>query len=225
MARVLVLSGGRQPFVDPWHPFAAVSARVAEIAADAGFDVEVSLDPLERLTDLAGVDVLVGDAPNPAMPGSADAVRGEAPTGSALEAASAGLSAFLGRPGGVLGLHVGATGLLGLPQWSPLLGAEWAPGSFHPPLGPAVLQGTDDARVPAAPIEVVDERYTDLRFAPGSRVLVEHQHEGRRHPLVWARGAGPVRVIGDALGHDERSFESPAHRELLVRCLRWLAAG
>lgn len=214
--RVLVLSGGVQPFVDPWHPFLAVSEHVASIAADAGFDVELSTDPAGRLADLEGVDVLVVNAPNPEPPDALDP--------AAVAAARAGLDAFLARRAGVLGVHVGTTTLLGLPAWPGVIGARWRPGvTFHPPLGPAVVRGLDDPRVPAARIELVDERYTDLELGPGLTTLVDHEHDGRRHPLVWAREAGPVRVVADTLGHDARSLQSAEHSGLIARCLGWLA--
>ena len=222
--RVLVLSGGVQPFVDPWHPFAAVSERVAAVARDAGLSVELSTDPVRRLADLTDVDVLVVNAPNPAMQGSADAVEGEPPSAAELAAAEAGLDALLQRRVGVLGVHVGATALLGFAAWPTVLGARWVPGvTWHPPLGPTVLRGAADPRVPGPRIEVVDERYTDLELAGDITTLVDHEQDGRTHALVWAREVGPVRVVGDALGHDPRSFDSAQHRELLARCLRWLA--
>jgi type 1 glutamine amidotransferase len=31
-------------------------------------------------------------------------------------------------------------------------------------------------------------------------------------------------VIYDALGHDERSYDSPGHREIIARAARWLVA-
>ncbi len=221
-SRLTVLAGGRPPFVDPWHPFEAVAARVAEIGAEAGFDVETTTDVAGRLADLADVDVLAVVAPNPAMrePGEAGE---DGLDGAARDASVAGMEAFLARPVGVLGVHVGATGLLGVPRWPEIMGARWVRGvSGHPPLDRTVVRGLPDPRVPAERIELVDERYSGLELAPDIVPLVDHELDGRRQPLVWARELGPVRVIGDALGHDERSFDAPAHRELLLRCFAWL---
>lgn len=221
-ARLAVLSGGVPPFVDPWHPFEAVARRVAALGTEAGFDVETTTDVAGRLADLTDVDVLAVVAPSPAVrePGEAGE---EALDATVRGRAAAGLESFLARQVGVLGVHVGTTGLLGLPRWTEIIGARWVPGvSGHPPLGPAVLRGLPDPRVPAERIELVDERYSGLEFAAGVVPLVDHERDGRRQPLVWAREVGTVRVIADTLGHDERSFDSPEHRELLTRCLAWL---
>ena len=53
--------------------------------------------------------------------------------------------------------------------------------------------------------------------------LSEHEEDGMRHPLVWARELGRSRIVYDALGHDVRSYESAEHRELLTRALQWLS--
>jgi uncharacterized protein len=220
--RLLVLSGGTPPFVDPWHPLAATSARLAAVAEEAGFDVELSSDLAGRAADLTGVDVLVVNTP------IAEEADDRSPAAAAepevAVAAAAALERFLARPTGVLGVHSGITGLLGLPTWHALMGARWVRGvTGHPPIGPCTLRGLDDPRVPARRIDLVDERYSDLVFGATVQPLVEHDHDGRTHPLVWAREVGAARVIADALGHDERSYDSELHRELLTRCLRWLA--
>ena len=38
--RAIILSGAGR-YADPWHPYAETSARLAELAATAGYDVEV----------------------------------------------------------------------------------------------------------------------------------------------------------------------------------------
>ena len=208
--RLLVLSGGEPPWADPWHPFRSTSDSVAAVGREAGFDVEVSGDVANRLADLTGVDVLVANAPSAEVPADTRA------------AAEKGLAAFLERSVGVLGLHTGVTTLAGLPAWSRLIGARWVQGvSGHPPLGPCTVQGLDDPRVPARRIELIDERYQRMAFAGPVEPLVVDEETG--DPLVWAREVGDTRVIADALGHDERSLDSPEHRELLARCLSWLA--
>ena len=53
--------------------------------------------------------------------------------------------------------------------------------------------------------------------------IAEHEEDGMRHPLIWAREVGASRVVYDALGHDTRSYDSPEHRELLTRALDWLS--
>ena len=42
--------------------------------------------------------------------------------------------------------------------------------------------------------------------------------------MIWAREHGAGRVVYDGLGHDSRSYDSPAHRDLLRRAVDWLTA-
>ncbi len=214
--RALALVGGRAPYTDRWHDFAGEAAGALGIAEGLGWSVETSFEPADRLAaGLEDVDVLVAVAPAPVEPVPA----------SKLEAADAALGAFLGRRAGVFALHLGVTAMLGLPRWNVLTGARWVAGvSGHPPLGPCVVDGAEDPRVPATSIELVDERYRDLALAGDRDVLVSWTaDDGAVHPLVWAREAGPARLVADALGHDSRSLKSPGHRELIARCLTWLA--
>ena len=76
-----------------------------------------------------------------------------------------------------------------------------------------------------ADFDLIDERYTGLKLVPGLVPLASHRLDGRRYPLVWARQLGRSRVVADTLGHDVRSYESPAHRRLLSQAVRWLTEG
>jgi uncharacterized protein len=142
-------------------------------------------------------------------------------------AAQAGLLAALDRGLGVLAVHVGVTTLLRLPVWESVTGAAWTPESMHPKTGPCRIL-TYPGRHPICPpivgFALVDERYSYLRLAPDLVPLAAHEHEGQAHPLLWTRTRGPSRIVADALGHDERSYDSPAHRELLTRAAQWLTA-
>jgi type 1 glutamine amidotransferase len=211
-ATALVLSGG-PGYSDQWHPFERTSEAVAALLEDAGHRVEISTAVAGRLADLSGVDLLVVNAPLPEAPLS----------DSVLAGAREGLGAFLGDGGAVLAIHVGVTALAGISDWSAIVGARWIPEhSGHPPLGQAALTRLDDPRTgPGGTFELYDERYTDLRLGNDLAVVVEHEHEGRTHPLVWTREAGPSRVIADTLGHGPESFQSPEHRELVTRLVAW----
>ena len=69
---------------------------------------------------------------------------------------------------------------------------------------------------------VFDERHSYLQTNPDITVLCEHATDGRLHPIVWTREAGPARVAYDGLGHDTRSYESAGHVDLLRRTVGWL---
>ena len=210
----LLLTGGRDPFVDPWHPFAETAPRIAEVLERAGLAVEVSDRVAERLSDLTGVDLLVVSAPEPAGL-LADSVR---------QAARSGLQTHLSRGGAVAGVHIGAVGLMGLPEWRSAMGARWGEQTMHPPLGAADLDvEPGPATEGIASCSVIDERYTRLEMDPGPEVLLSHRYEGASHPLLWRRERDGVRSVGDALGHDARSFDSAEHVELLRRSFAWAA--
>ena len=212
--RTLLLSGGGT-FADPWHRFGLTSARLADVLWSLGHRVEVTDFVADRVADLSGFDlIVVNAAAGPGLPPAE------------LDAARAGLRAALNRGLGVLAVHVGVGMLLGLPEWEKVTGAAWVEGrSGHPALGPARIQTHQDRHpiVAAVPdFDVVDERYTGLRLAPGIVPLATHRHQGRPYPLVWARELGPSRVVADALGHSVQSYDSAGHRRLLTRAAQWL---
>jgi uncharacterized protein len=211
MARSLILSGGGE-YRDPWHPFAATSERLAGLLAALGHEVEVSELVADRVADLRGWDLVVVNA----------AAGPESDTG----AAAAGLRAALDRGAGVLAVHVGACTLLRLPAWESVTGAAWISGrSTHPEAGPGRIITYPERHPICAPVtdfHIVDERYAYLRTAPDVVPLAAHQHEGELHPVLWARVLGRSRVVTDVLGHDERSYDSAPHRELISRAAQWL---
>jgi hypothetical protein len=213
VTNALLLSGGTAPYSDPWHPFAETSIALERLATEVGFEVEVSRDPVSRLVDLDGVDVIIANIPEPSEP-----VEG-------LEDAAAGLRKFLSRPGGIVALHVSVTTLLGLPDWSAAIGARWATGTMHPPRGVwPVRSVASHPLAPATPnFELDDELYSFMAWDAPADSVVEHELDGSVHPLVWTREVGPTRVVADALGHAAASYDSAEHAELLRRALRWAA--
>lgn len=224
--RAVILSGSGRT-ADPWHPYADTTALLAGIAREAGFDVEIVLGPLEGLAALADdVRVLIVNAGDPDGPLPEGAPDPGAPAADLVDRAAAKLDAALERGVGVLAVHSAASTLRELPAYGEVLGARWIAGeSWHPPLGDArvhlvghhvIREGLDD-------FELVDERYSGLRLTDVIEPIAEHEEAGIRHPLVWARELGRSRSVYSALGHDQRSYESPQHRDLLHRALQWLA--
>lgn len=229
--RALLLSGvGR--YADPWHPFAATSAALAGLLGEAGFSVELAEDVDAALAGMA--------APGPAAPGGpADAglpdllvvniglPRDDRPSPGNPEAA-AGLRRWLtdGRP--LLVSHVSSTSFLDSPAWAEALGGRWIRGtSMHPDYGPATIHVVPESGALVEGIEdfaLLDERYSYLQTAPTITVHATHTHEDREHPVMWSQDRLPGRTFYDALGHDAASFQSPEHREILLRAITWLAA-
>ena len=223
--RAVILSGSGR-YADAWHPFAETSAALAGIVAGAGYRVTVGDDLLAGLAALGDADLLVVNAGNPDAPlpdGTGDPAE---PTEEELDAAAAGLDAALDRGIGLLAVHASASTLPELPVFGHALGGRWIEGSsWHPPIGEARVHivGTHVIADGLRDFTVLDERYSGLRLDGVIERIAEHEEDGMRHPIIWARELGRSRIVYDALGHDARSYESAEHRELLTRALQWLS--
>ena len=215
MADISIVSGSG-PYADPWHRFPETSRRLAEILGDLGHSTQVTDDVEAGLAQPGDCDVLVVNIGNPTSPRPSDR----------LAAVSRGLVEHLAAGRGLLGVHVSATSLTEMPEWPTLLGGHWVRGrTMHPPQDLAtvlVRRGTHPIVADLDDFEVYDERYSYLDTRRDVRVLCEHEFQGQRHPLAWARESGRGRVVYDGLGHDVRSYDSAAHVELLQRSVRWL---
>ena len=214
----LVVSGAG-PYVDPWHDFAATSARLAAVIEDLGYRVDITGEVEDALADPGDVRLLVVNIGNPAEPRSPER----------MVAAAAGLARHLAGGGGLLGIHCSSTSLTGMHEWPGILGGRWVRGrTMHPPQDECVVSTTPAAHPITRGLTdftVVDERYSYLETTPDVTVLYEHRFEDETHPLVWAREAGPGRVVYDALGHHVGSYDAPGHRVLLERAMEWLTGA
>jgi len=222
--RAVVLSGtGR--FADAWHPFARTSARLAAVLREQGFDPEIA-GPDERMADLGDARLVVVNIGAPSAPDPERDAAGRQ-----------GLLSYLGRGGLLLVMHVSSTSLPAVPEWKSIVGGIWVRGTtMHPDYGLARVHVYPDRHpvvAAARDFELYDERYSYLDVAPGVVPLATHWHDGIEHPLLWAwsyppgekcPGATSARIIYDALGHDERSYDSPEHCEIIARAARWLVA-
>lgn len=223
--RAVILSGSGRT-ADPWHPYAETSAELAAIAREAGFDVEIVLGPVEGLAVLADdVRVVIVNAGDPDGPLPDDAPDPGAPADVLVARAATRFDAALDRGVGVLAVHSAAATLREIPGFGTALGARWVAGeSWHPPIGEALvhLVGHHPIREGLEDFTVLDERYTGMPLTGVIEPIAEHEEDGIRHPLVWARELGRSRLVYSALGHDARSYASPEHRVLLHCALGWL---
>jgi type 1 glutamine amidotransferase len=215
MPDVLVVSGSG-PYADPWHRFPETSARLAAIIGGLGHSVEVTEDVEGRLAGPGRCDLLVVNIGNPTDARPVDRIV----------AAAQGLTGHLAAGGALLGVHVSATSLTAMPEWSAILGGCWVRGrTMHPPQGVASVRVRSESHpivAGLADFEVFDERYSYLQTEPGVALLCDHEYEDQRHPIVWARETDRARVVYDGLGHDTRSYDSAGHVELVERSVRWL---
>lgn len=213
-----VVASGVGRYGDPWHPFAATSALVADVLRGAGFSVTVDHDVDHATAALVGVDLLVVNAGDP--------WRDSATLGPPPDESLAGLAAALERGIGVLALHAAVSSLRDHPVWPAAVGATWLPGvSWHPPAGAFRVTPTVGGRRvlgDLGPFEVHDERYLRLQWIGASQVVAElPDDDGGRSPAAWVRRHGRARVAADLLGHDERSYSTAGHQELVQRLAQW----
>lgn len=213
----LIISGADQ-YADPWHAYAETSARIATVLADRGFhvntreDLEASFATLDDRTDLLVVN--------------AGTSSKESPQDAFDRPAREALLRYLARGGPVLAMHSSASTVPNLPEWEAIVGARWEEGAtMHPPLGSGHIVVYPDRHsivAPSTDFEIWDERYSYMRVANDVIPLASHQYAGLEHPLFWARRYGQSRVVYDALGHDQRSYDSPDHVAMLGRAALWL---
>lgn len=213
VARAIVV-GGAGRYADPWHPFTDTSAALAELATEAGLDAVIATD-VDAALAMIDADLAILNIGNPSSPDKA-----------ADAAVRAGILAHVAAGMPILAVHSTSTSLLGMPEWEAIEGGRWVRGTtMHPAYDVARI------RIAAAPhpitagladFDVADERYSFLRVAADSTVLLTQLHDGTDHPVFWTTAYGSARVAYDGLGHDAASYRAPTHREILRRTIRWL---
>ena len=218
---------GRGRYEDPWHDMAATSHTIATVLS-AGLpgdnDVVVRGCFPDAADDLSGADLLVVNTAS-GRP-DADHDGDDARWAGFHESLRAWADA--GKP--ILAVHQAANTFADSPYWERILGGRWVVGtSMHPEIGDATFEIVDTGRahpigaaLGRAQVEAFDERYSWLRVADGVQVIATQRHDGVDHPVVWVNETGGQRVVYDALGHDTRSYLSPARRDLLLAEVRWL---
>jgi type 1 glutamine amidotransferase len=213
MKKILIASGGAA-YDDPWHPFARTSGALEALVAGDEREVTVSTEVARELGSLNNRDLVIlnlGSAQEE-LPTDAECVDG--------------LLDFAHRGGAVLAMHVAATAFPQDKRWETLLGGRWVQGrTHHPEFGLAEVHVTPSGHPASTGVNdflLEDERYTDLRVSPSVNVLATHLFESVEQPLVWVREEGGARIAYDALGHDERSYDSEPHGRLVRQLVGWL---
>ena len=212
--RTAVVISGEGAYRDPWHAYDVTSARLAAILDEQGITVSIRPDVDDALATL-DADLLVVNA------GDAGSAAAALPTAGA----AAGLLRHLASGKPLLAVHSSASAFAGLDEWEDIVGARWVDKTMHPDFGPADIVVHANRHVivdGATDFTLNDERYSFLRLADDIVPLATHSHDGIEHPLLWAREWRSARVVYDALGHDEQSYDSPEHAALIARSVQWL---
>jgi uncharacterized protein len=215
-----VILVGSDRYASHWHDHAANAQRIAEELRPVGINARIRQTHPRSFGELAGARLLIVEA--------GDGARAEDDASDEDWArAHRQLAEYVSRGGAVLAVH-NAVGAFGdLPAWCNWVGGRWVRGvSMHPPFGESELtpRVTDHPIVDGlGTITVQDELYAHLDRADDNEVLLHYRHDDQKQPLVWVRDGGPApgRVVVDLLGHDTRSYDSPARVRLLRREALW----
>jgi type 1 glutamine amidotransferase len=217
----LVLSGGVT------HDFPALNTEVSALLNELGVTATVTEDFEGALRDLDGVDLLVVNMLRWTMRVERYAdQRTQWGLSPSMEARAA-ITRFVAGGGPLLALHAATICFDDWPEWKDVVGGQWIWGtSNHPPFGRIEVSVYPDrhpivAGLPSG-FALDDEAYGFLDLTDDVVGLVESDHGGATHPLVWARQYGEGRVVHDALGHAPHSYHVPEHRRLVTQAVRWL---
>ena len=229
--KLLVLSGGR-------HPYHESTPILGDFLSKAGHELTIT-DDAEILTQaehLGRYDAVVFNTRREALP--------ELPDLTLSTAEQDGLKNFIRSGKGFVCLHISTCLPKAWPEYHEITGGGWITGtSFHPPYGEFTVhvsatghpgvRGVADFKTP-------DELYMGLAFNPGNEVFLtadavsgthpwgpERQPKampGGTFPLAWTRSYGAGKVFVLLLGHDGRSFQTPAFQQLVLNGVDWATA-
>jgi type 1 glutamine amidotransferase len=229
--KLLVLSGGR-------HPYHESTPILGDFLSKAGHEVTITEDAavLAHATDLRGYNALVFNTRREALPDFGDLTLSTAE--------QEGLKRFIRSGKGFICLHISTCRSKAWPEYHEITGGGWITGeSFHPPYG----EFTVNVKASAHPVvrgvsdfKTTDELYMGLALGAGNDVFItadaaEGTHPwgperrprhmpGGTFPLGWTRQYGDGNVFVLLLGHDGRSFQTPAFQQLVLNGVDWAAA-
>jgi type 1 glutamine amidotransferase len=70
---------------------------------------------------------------------------------------------------------------------------------------------------------ITDEIYWGFRVQPDVTPLLTTTQPQSGKPLAWTREQGKSRIAYFQLGHGPSAYENPNYRQLVARCIRWVA--
>ncbi len=213
------------------HPFEQTSPILTRIAQDRGWTVTAESDIDAAAASLEGVGLLIVNALRWSMTQDQKYAAARPQWAAELSDRTMDvLEAFVADGGRLLAMHTATICWDTQPRWRALMGGGWSWGqSHHPPLGDILVELTAEGRaLSAGPAQfaLVDEVYHRLDPADNCVIAaVATAQGGPQQPVAWTRTHGDGRVAVDALGHDARSLEAPAHQALIAGLLGWLDAA
>jgi len=229
--KLLVLSGGR-------HPYHESTPVLEAFLRAAGHEVTMTEDAavLAQAADMGRYDAMVFNTRRENLPDFGDLAL--------APAEQDGLQEFIRSGKGFICLHISTCLSKTWPEYHAITGGGWITGtSFHPPYGEFTVNVSAPGHPGVrgiSPFTTSDELYMGLAFTAGNEVFItadaaegtypwgperrpKHM-PGGTFPLGWTRqyGAGNVFVL--LLGHDGRSFQTPAFQQLVLNGVDWATA-
>jgi type 1 glutamine amidotransferase len=155
-----------------------------------------------------------------------------------------GMKAFIRSGKGFICLHISTCLPKTWPEYHEITGGGWITGtSFHPPYGEFTVNGSAPGHPGVRGVsdfKTHDELYMGLAFTAGNDVFItadaadgthpwgpERQPKpmpGGTFPLGWTRQYGEGNVFVLLLGHDARSFQTPAFQQIVLQGVDWATA-
>ena len=228
MTKLLVLSGGR-------HPYQESTPVLGEFLSAAGHEVTITEDAsvLARAADMRGYDALVFNTRRENLPDFGDLAL--------AQAEQDGLKDFIRSGKAFICLHISTCLPKAWPEYHAITGGGWITGtSFHPPYGEFTVNVSAPGHPGVrgiSPFKTTDELYMGLALTEGNDVFItadaaagthpwgpERQPKpmpGGTFPLGWTRKYGEGNVFVLLLGHDARSFQTPAFQQLVLNGVDW----
>ncbi len=229
--KLLVLSGGR-------HPYHESTPILDAFLREAGHAVTVTEDAsiLARAADMSGYDALVFNTRRESLPDFGDWTLSKAEFD--------GMKAFISAGKAFICLHISTCVPKAWPDYHDITGGGWITGSsFHPPYGAFSVQVSAPGHPGVRGVSdftTNDELYMGLALGQGNDVFLtatatdgtypwgpERQPKhmpGGTFPLGWTRQYGAGKVFVLLLGHDGRSFQTPAFQHIVLNGVEWATA-
>jgi type 1 glutamine amidotransferase len=212
--RVLTfLSGG-------WHDFSGFAGAIRSLLTPHGFAVDASFDP-DSLLRLAEKDYrVVINYTCFLRPEEQTGVTGvRSLTGDHVTA----LSQWVRNGGGLLAVHAATATGESPAELRRLLGGAFL---SHPePFAFTVYPLPEKHPITAGlkAFAVYDEFYLE-EYDPAVRLHMVAIDRGKAYPMVWSKTEGRGKVVHIAMGHDEKVWNHPEYRRLLLQSVAWLAS-